>query len=237
MTKGKEIAIPEKFAVMEVEGGIEQVQALLEENLGGEELTPFDLERIKVPSGGMTVWEYPTLEGLVTVPAISGVIVTAKAARSYWKDTAAIDGTPPDCSSEDGNIGIGDPGGECRTCPLNEFGSSKKEGSKGKACKETRNVFFLTESGMLPFSLQVPPTSLKSFKSYARRLVQEGLSINGVVTTFTLEKKTGGGHSYGEIQFSFARKLDDKEYQMIRGYRKTFEEVLQRTPFDRIPDE
>jgi hypothetical protein len=33
--------------------------------------------------------------------------------------------SPPDCGSFDGETGIGDPGGECKRCPLNQFGSDE----------------------------------------------------------------------------------------------------------------
>ena len=35
---------------------------VIKENLGGREMSAFDLDRIKFPSGGNITWEIPTLE-------------------------------------------------------------------------------------------------------------------------------------------------------------------------------
>src|SRR6267142_5673038 len=41
------------------------------------------------------------------------------------------------CQSLDARVGVGEPGGNCATCPMSRFGSAKK--GKGQACTEFYN--------------------------------------------------------------------------------------------------
>ena len=45
---------------------------------------------------------------------------------------------PPDCGSFDGITGTGTPGGICKNCPFNQFGSGE---GKSKACKNRRMLY------------------------------------------------------------------------------------------------
>ena len=67
-----------------------------------------------------------TLEGEESAKTVEGIIVGWRPARIYWKKGLNEGGgkLPPDCTSIDGFIGIGDPGGACATCPFSKFGSS-----------------------------------------------------------------------------------------------------------------
>lgn len=223
-----EVAIiqPSEFAIIEKHEEID-ISELIEENLDGETLSPMDMGRITVPSGGVTVWQIETSSGTENKEFLDGIIVATMKTRSYWKTEMSGEGEPPDCYSEGGIRGIGDPGGLCEHCKFNEWGSNPKEGSKAKACKEMRNVFFLTPTSLLPFNLSVPPTSLKPFKNYARRLVQDARSINGVVTRFGLVKtKSGSGFTHGVVTFDALKDLSKKEKDIILAYKKSFKKVL-----------
>ena len=52
-------------------------------------------------------------------------------------------GDPLLCQAVDGKNGVGVPGGECAKCPLKEFGTSKKQGSKAPACTKLYNYAVL----------------------------------------------------------------------------------------------
>src|SRR6266567_576475 len=52
-------------------------------------------------------------------------------------------GDPLPCQALDGKTGIGNPGGACIQCPLKEFGTSKKQGSKAPACTKLYNYAVL----------------------------------------------------------------------------------------------
>ena len=130
VSKTKEIATVESYALTEVaEGG--DLQEIIADNLGGEQITPFDLDRVTVPAGGALSWEVPTLDGEESVKEIEGIVIYWRTARAYWEQglDESGGGSPPDCSSDDGQIGIGTiaatvQGGQCSACPMNQFGSA-----------------------------------------------------------------------------------------------------------------
>lgn len=143
---------------------------IFHDNFEDGDIDAFQLPRLKVPSGGGLAWTVPTEDGPKPEAVVSGVIIHHRTWRTYWagKFEDSAGGTPPDCSSKDGKIGSGLPGGSCLVCPLNEWGSADvaDDTKKGKACKESRAVFFLQDGDMLPTLLLLPPMSIKPFKDY-----------------------------------------------------------------------
>src|SRR5438309_2014189 len=98
------------------------VGAVIAENLGAGGMSEFDLPRIKMPSGESPFYTITDMEGDKAEKTFRAVILLARDARGYW--AGSIDetggGTPPDCHSDDGKVGIGNPGGDCGTCSLNQ---------------------------------------------------------------------------------------------------------------------
>ena len=183
----------------------------------GEELDGLDagFERIKIPSGGTTVFEMPAGEGdeTETVKEFSAVILYHHTLYSYYKDKYTGASNPPDCSSLDGIVGEGDPGGKCKTCPLNQFGTAE---NGAKACKQRRRVYVLREGEIFPLLLSLPTGSLKEFTRYIKRLLSKGRKSNAVVTRFSLRKATNsGGVVYSQGQFAIDRVLTPEEYALI----------------------
>ena len=205
------------------------LQELLQDNLGDEDFTPMDLERLTVPAGGGTSFEIPTMDGLEDVKEVEALVVHVSPARAYWQQgmDETGEGTPPDCSSENGTTGNGEPGGECLSCPFNQYGSAEK--GKGKACKEMRNLFILTEGAVLPFNLVIPPTSIKPFKKYMTSLTQFRRSIYSVTTKITLEKtKNAGGITYSKIAFKAGSNLTKEQSDLVRAYKKAFKQAFEK---------
>lgn len=84
----------------------------------GQQINAFELDVVKVPSGGMTAWTIPdVIEGDRIEKTLQGIVVAQRTIRSYWRigfDERAAQGVgkqPPDCSSQDGVWGIGHPDG------------------------------------------------------------------------------------------------------------------------------
>jgi len=193
-------------------------------NMGDEEVTMFDLERIRVPSGGSLFWEVMGAEGTAeAVKDVSGIIVFTKIGRSYWKSSfeESGGGTPPDCSSADGRIGVGDPGGLCHECPLAEFGSAEGE-SRAQACKQQRFVFLLREGTMLPAVLALPPTSLKLMKQWLLQISQRAKPYWSFIVKFSLkEAKSSGGIKYAQVVTSIVRPLSEEEVGLVVKFAAT----------------
>lgn len=203
---------------------------LVSENLGaGATLNLSDLRRIKIPTGGMTQFEIPDpLTGESEyVKEIYGVVIGHKIGKAFWAKAYGKDGstgTPPDCRSDDGVHGIGNPnpldkenfqigkdqfGHLCETCPNAEFGTANDGEGAGKACKDLRFMFFFSGDAMLPQVLIAPPTSLKPMKDYFLGLINKSLIYNHVITKFTLVKQTSkGGVDYAQLKPSIDKVLD-----------------------------
>lgn len=210
-----------------------EMQEMILATLGGAGLTMKDLDRVKVPSGGGTTWEVPTLDGQVGVSELTGVIISQNTRRSYWP--YAMEDRPddadgrPQCQSNDGIMGVGDPGGPCNECPYNEFESDIKGGA-GKACKETKMLFLLTENDLLPLALSVPPASLANVRAYLIRLLRAQLAVTSVVTKLTLVKdKNAKGTAYARVEFARAATLSPEAAARMRQYSAQVAPAIQAT--------
>lgn len=194
-----------------------QFGAVLKNNLAGSTLRPFDLDRVKVPSGGGIAWEVPTIKGPQIVQTLEGIILHMRDVRSYWSTKMGHGGgnNPPDCQSSDLLVGIGKPGGACQHCAFAQYGSAKNlDGSdgKGQACQQSRILLFLRQDAVLPLAVVVPPSSLRSAGKYFLRLAGAGLPYQGVVTQLRLKKvRNAGGVEYAEIDFALSRELSEEE--------------------------
>jgi hypothetical protein len=150
-------------------------QALADSDLGAmmaEELDGLDagFERIKIPSAGSTVFEVPGEEDGEpdAVKEFSAVILHHHPLHAYYSTKYTGGNQPPDCASFDGVTGEGEPGGSCRKCPLNQFGSGE---NGAKACKNRRRIYVLREGEIFPLLLSLPTGSLQEFTRYIKAIV------------------------------------------------------------------
>jgi hypothetical protein len=144
--------------------------ALVSEELAGLDI---GIERIKIPSGGATVYEMPTEDGdeTVSVKEFSGVILYQHPLNVYYTEKYTGGSNPPECGSIDGIKGEGTPGGNCKKCPFAQFGSGE---NGAKACKNRRRVYILREGEMFPLLLSLPTGSLKAFTKYIKVQLSKG---------------------------------------------------------------
>ena len=222
----KELAVNEtaQFLVLEnAQGAIEALKS----NLEGENLSPMDLDRVGVPAGGGVSWCIPTLDGDENTPEIVGVIVAVQNCRAMWQGDFTGGGDPPDCSSDDAVTGVGDPGGNCKLCPLAQFGSDSR--GKGQACKSIKRIFLLRPASMLPLVVTLPPTSIRPATRYLLRLAGAGLKYQAAVTRIILEKtKNSEGIAYSVATFALAGKLDPGQTQAMENYAQAMGPLLRR---------
>src|SRR6516225_5045640 len=101
----RELAISQ-FAAFRT--SIEQIRETMITNLGDATIGITDLEQIKIPAGGGTLWTLPGPGGEQLVPDFSGVILIWREMRKRWKlPLEQSDGPmPPDCYSPDTKRGI-----------------------------------------------------------------------------------------------------------------------------------
>jgi hypothetical protein len=191
---------------------LDQVMEAMAFNLGGGRgLSDYDLPRITIPTGGGTQWCVQSAEGEQFLPTLQCVIVLVRDGRVFWRAPFGEEARqPPDCASDDGVTGYGDPGGECISCPLNQFQSAPD--GRSKACNEQKHIFILRGDSLLPEHLVIPPTSLKAARQYLLKLMASGLPYFKAVTEISLVPcKNAGGVRYSEARFQQLTKLDTEQ--------------------------
>lgn len=215
--------------------GLDEVKDLMAETLGEEGLEPHELDRAGNPSGKSTKWTIPTVEGDEEVTGtITGVILYHKFNRSRWAEKygEGESGAMPICSSLDGRIGNGDPGGNCKNCPYAKFGSGP---NNSQACKLTKHVFVLREDELLPLLVVLTPSSLKNSKAYFRRLLSHQIRPTEIITelklTGPIKSKSGFDHAVAEL--SLAGRLDEETANKMKDYAEYLKPWLQKTTTER----
>jgi hypothetical protein len=186
---------------------------LMNEDLNGLEFSP---DRIKIPAGGATTFEIPdgdSEDGTRSAKEITGVILLHHPAFAYYATKYTGGSNPPDCGSFDGVHGVGAPGGDCRTCPYNQFGSGE---GKSKACKNRRMLYILPEGEIFPMTLSLPTGSLKAFTTYVKHQLTKGRKLSKIVTRITLKKAVNAsGITFSQTAFSFVRALSPQEVEAV----------------------
>lgn len=235
MSKETSVAkVDQGFAILRMDEGV-TIEDIMAENLGGG-ITLSDLDVAKVPAGGGLAWKILDEDGKPTaVPELVGIIVAQQTLRSFYKENYTGTGTPPDCASEDGVKGVGNPGGFCRDCPKNAWGTGTDQAgrpTKGKACKERVRLYLLTKDSVLPTVINVPPTSLRAFRMFCARLTKSMRSITGVVVRLGLtESKSAAGIAYSQITFDRVADLTAEDRGKVRAYSKALQSLLSTTAY------
>jgi hypothetical protein len=218
------------FAVMKYTAT--QLGDIIKRNVGSGQLSQGDLDRVRVPAGGGTTWEIPAIDGTRDSKVIEGVVVAWADVRAFWMEKYDGGRTPPDCSSDDAETGVGKPGGSCGVCPNAQFGTAvndKGELTDGQACRLMRVMAILQKDDLVPIILVAPPTSVGELRKYFLRLASRALAFCDVVTELTLTatvSKTGMKHSV--VSPAVAEQLDDEARARIAPYVETFGRSLGR---------
>ena len=158
------------------------------------------------------------------VPTIDVVVVgTSHAISKRWYQSGydATEGKAPDCFSVNGISP--DPASAhkqspmCATCPKNIWGSATMEnGSKAKACRDGKRIAVVPSVDISnevfdgPMLLDIPPTSLKIWKSYVDLLERMGADLAQVVTRIGFSSQ-----ETLQLEFSCAGWVQDAaDYQL-----------------------
>ncbi|MBR4314552.1 MAG: hypothetical protein IKP66_06560 [Lachnospiraceae bacterium] len=198
-----------------------QLPSIADLNQGGEsdlQGIEFTLDRIVLPTGGGISFKKSGLNGVEEVKELVGVIIYQQAANTYYKDEYNGQKNPPDCYSSDGLHGNGNPGGDCKKCPYNVFGSGKN--GVGKQCKNKRVLYFQIANNVLPYMIYVPVGSIANFNQYMKVLLNSVKASQNVVTKITLKTaKNQTGIDYSEAQFEYVRDLTKDEINRLTENR------------------
>ena len=235
MTNKKETAlVPFQKQYPVLYSDMQEIKKSIEENLGGETFSQFDLPRVPMPQGKNGSFAFTDLAGNeVSEKELNGIIIAFKSTRQYYLSPDPSN-EPPDCWSEDAITGAGirskdqkEPSAmACLQCPLSAWNTSEK--GKGQACSSRKVLFILLPGAQLPYVLSLSPGSLKNFKTFQTRLVMNSLYYYGVQTTLTCEKAESGGIVYQKVVFN-AEKLDNESLLKAYEYHKLFAPTLVNT--------
>ncbi|MBS3970523.1 MAG: hypothetical protein KGZ94_10485 [Clostridia bacterium] len=180
----------------------------------------FSCDRVKIPSGGGLAFEVPGEDPYNpdTVKELVGIVVDHHPVNAFWVEKFTGQNNPPDCSALDGKTGEGNPGGSCKGCSRNQWGSDEE--GKGKACKNMHRVFILPEGEMFPLMLTLPPTSIKNWANFlAKRVVSKGKRVCEVITKITLKKAANStGIQYSQAQFVVVGILSPNQAIEAKNY-------------------
>jgi len=212
MAEKKEIAKREEYLPAIPDKSI--LEDLKKQNLEG---TVPDFEIIKIPTGGQLAWAVPNETDKPTYEdEVVGVVLDHYPTRVFWRGDYEGGNKQPDCSSLDGKVGVGNPGGPCHSCEFAKF----DQDSGRVPCKEVRRVYVLTAESILPFLIPLPPTSgaarRSPWTSYVTKLFGRGRGINRVITKFTLvEDKNKDGIRYSRVLPFMVRELSPPEIEKV----------------------
>lgn len=209
----------------------EEFALTMRDNLGqGDTLSINDLQRVKLPTGGSTMWQVPSLTGKAeNIEELEGVILYWHRHRAYWEKGMDQGGkSSPDCASRDGLVGRVNPeseaedrgqGGECERCPLSKFGSAAD--GRRQACKDQRRVFLLRPGRMLPTVVNLAPTSAAAMKAFMTSLTAENIPYYRCLVGITLESEVSAGNvDYAKARFGVKDVMDEATFEQFRPFRE-----------------
>ena len=217
-----ELAVTNNFAAL-----TNNALDIIRSNLKKQPLSFQLFDIVKSPSGGSTVFSVPGLSGDEAEKELTGIILDYSTPRAYWKTADPVEGTPPDCFSEDSMISH--EGKACAQCPFNDYGS-KDGDSNAKACKESVVLYLLRPNNIMPIVVRVPVTSKLRFQRYLTRLVGRMKPLSSVVTKITLEKTTNRtGQPYSLFNFEVVKELEPEEAASAAKFAEQFATLLDTT--------
>lgn len=191
-----------------------------------------DVERIKGPTSGGHTFKLTTLDGDKHVETIEGVIVAHRVARMFWDRPFGVGGKqPPSCSSTDGIMGIGNPGGPCARCafaaPGSKLGPDGKP-SKASACREVKQLLIMRGESILPDLINISPGSLSQVIPYLRRLLGANKQFFHVITEISLApEKNSDGIEYSQFRFRrLPGEMTPEQKQTMTELFKIFNSAL-----------
>ena len=220
----------ENYAIATIQDPAE-ISNIIRENLGGLNISVRMLPNLHVPGGGGTSWEMPTVDGTLSLPEITGIIIATQPIRRFYRKSfnETGGGTPPDCYSPDGVNGYGDPGGNCMGCPNNRF-IPGTDGVPTKPCSERQLIFMVMKDDILPVVVHAPVKSLANIQHYLINLTRVRKQIYSVYTTLSLERdKSQKGIAYSKIVPRRSGEVPPEQLPAVEAYAKAIKPFLVQT--------
>ena len=167
------------------------VEASVEDELLAEEIgdlggIALKFPRIKLGASGNGKLDVPDASNpdeSRQVKEFVGVIVCAVASRAKWAEGETV----PECASSDGRTSFD--GKDCATCKFCKFAREKDGSLKRPECKESRNLYLVTEEHQMPLQFIIPPSGIKTYDNFARDLMSAKKTQMGTIVKITVDVK------------------------------------------------
>ena len=232
----KELVVKEdNFMILSMDTDIAQAMS---EEMDGLQI---DFDRVKIPTGGGLAFEVPgdDPDSPDMEKELIGVIIDHHPVNAYWENKFEGQNNPPNCSSMDGRQGFNSETGEirnCKTCPLNQFGSA--DDGRGKACKNMHRVYLLRSGEMFPLLITLPPTSIKPLSNYiAKRVLAKGKRTTDVITKISLKKaQNSSGITYSQVQFAKVDDLNAEVAEQIKQFSQGIKAITRQVQIEQDED-
>lgn len=218
------LAIMENFQLPDMVSDAAFSMEDLAEDMDGLQLS---FPRVKIPAGGGLQFEIPgdDPENPDYTKYLEGIILYSHSAGAYWQEGSEYDeNSTPLCSSVDGKVGIGEPGGSCAICPFNQFRSAPD--GKGKACKNMRVLYLLRDGEFLPIQLTLPPTSIRPYSDFYNMVfAPKRRATYGSVVQIGL-KRMDNGNLYSVATFKKLYDFSGEKLAQVKACADSFREQI-----------
>lgn len=228
-------AVAQQFEVLAPGNNVGDV---LTQNLGGQQLSQFDLERIGVAAQGMPYFVAKHADEVEQVKEFDAILLLQSASRAFWHKSfeESGGGSLPDCKSEDLRMGMGTPDGPdmavsqhaCATCPHNQWGSGKN--GIGKRCAETLALFVLRADKAhrkLPSVILIKPGSLRGIRDYMVAISADGFGYDGLVHHFSVVPDTSKtGVKYGRVKITRVAPIEFEVQAQVRSFANAIRPLI-----------
>lgn len=206
-------------------------------NMGeGAAFKESDLTRVPIPSGGVTTWIVPSITGDKALKSIEGILAYQTTRGLLWAKDTPEEGSLPVLVSHDlktaqlvapdkvdakflDRIAVAkleDGRFDWAKLPQSEWGSGKN--GAGKAVKEQRVLYILTEEEPLPWVVVIQPGSLKDWQKFIVSLTRAGIPFYRAVVSLMLEKAVAAnGEPYAVVVPKLVGTLTKEQGDQIRS--------------------
>jgi hypothetical protein len=213
------------FRLPDTMDGAEFTRDDLAEDMDGLQFT---FTRMKIPSGGALQFELPggDPEKPDYAYTVEGVIVHNHSSYALWAEGSENEEDAlPLCSSVDGKIGMGEPGGDCISCSANKFGTGAN--GKGKLCKNMRVLYLLRDGECLPIQITLPPTSIRPFSDfYKETFALRSRAAFGSIVSIGLKRMNNGKDDYSVATFKKVADFTGEKLVQAKAYSEGFKKQI-----------
>lgn len=218
-------------------GGISasEEDALLREELGDLGGLTLKFPRIKLGASGNGKLEIPDANNpdeSSSVKEFTGVIVCATSSRAKWAEGETI----PECASSNGATSFN--GKACSTCKYCKFSRDKDGAIIRPECKESRNIYLITETHAMPLHFIVPPSGIKTYNDFARDLLSSKRTQLGTIVKITVDVKVNkANQKYNCAKFESIGRVEADFMPKLMELRNSIKATIDSMSIEEIVDE